>query len=146
MWQLASTKRMLSVTPFVCSVFLTFYRTRNEKKNDPDWCFRVWGNKMFDILKMFTLSLSPFNDFPENKALVRLKSCNNVHTEKKIFEYSNLPRLLIKRPGRSNWSVVCPAGLFSWSVKLVRSCWSLQLVHPAGLPSWSVQLVCPAGP
>ena len=53
-----------------------------------------------------------------NKAFVGLKSCDNVQTETKIFEYANWPRLQIKRTGPSSWSV--------------------QLVHPAGPISWSV--------
>ena len=59
-----------------------------------------------------------------NKAFVGLGSCDNVQTERKIFEYANWPRLQIKRTGPSSWSV--------------------QLVRPAGPSSWSIQLVCPA--
>ena len=46
-----------------------------------------------------------------NKAFVGHGSCDNVQTERKIFEYANWPRLQIKR--------TCP---FSWSVQLVRPC------------------------
>ena len=34
-----------------------------------------------------------------------LGSCNNVQTERKIFEYANGPRLQIKRTGLSSWFV-----------------------------------------
>ena len=48
----------------------------------------------------------------KNKAIVGLGSCDNVQTERKIFEYANWPRLQIKRTGPSSWSVqlVRPAG------------------------------------
>ena len=36
-----------------------------------------------------------------NKAYVRLTSCHNVQTERKIFEYANWSRLQIKRNGPS---------------------------------------------
>ena len=76
-------------------------------------------------------------DLKRNKAFVGLGSCDNVQTERKIFEYANWPRLYIKRTGPS-----------SWFYQLVRpnspSSWSVQLVRPAGPSSWSVQLVCPA--
>ena len=65
----------------------------------------------------------------QNKAFVELGSCDNVHTERKIFEYANWRRLQIKRTGR-------PAGLSIWSILLAR---------PAGQSSWSVQLVYLAG-
>ena len=50
-----------------------------------------------------------------NKAFVGFGSCDNVQTERKIFEYANWPRLQIKRTGPSSWSVqlVRPAGLSS---------------------------------
>ena len=50
-----------------------------------------------------------------NKAYVRLTSCHNVQTERKIFEYANWPRLQLKRTGLSSWYVqlVRPAGLSS---------------------------------
>merc|ERR1712121_510240 len=75
----------------------------------------------------------------KNKAFVGLGSCDNVQTERDIFEYANWPRLQIKRTGLSSCSIqlVRPAGPSSWSVQLVR---------PAGPSSWSVQLVHPAGP
>ena len=66
-----------------------------------------------------------------NKAFVGLGSCDNVQTERKIFEYANWPRLQIKRAGPSSWSVqlVCAAVLSSWSVQLVclavPSSWSI---------------------
>merc|ERR1712081_136047 len=75
----------------------------------------------------------------KNKAFVGLGSCDNVQTERIIFEYANWPRIQIKRTGLSSWSIqlVRPAGTSSWSVQLVR---------PAGPSSWFVQLVRPAGP
>ena len=57
----------------------------------------------------------------ENKAFVGLGSCDNVQTERSIFEYANWPRLQVKRTGPSSWFV--------------------QLVRPADPSSWSVQLV-----
>ena len=65
----------------------------------------------------------------KNKAFVRLGSCDNIQTERSIFEYANWPRLQVKRTGPSSWSVqlVRPPGLSSWSI---------QLVHLAGLSSW----------
>merc|ERR1712081_165439 len=83
------------------------------------------------LLQKMTISL-------KNKAFVGLGSCDNVQTERKIFEYANWPWLQIKR-----------TGLSIWSIQLVRlagpSSWSVQLVRPAGPSSWSVQLVRPAG-
>ena len=82
------------------------------------------------LLKLF-YSMN-FSWCPLNKAFVGLGSCDNVQTERKIFEYASWPRLQIKRTGPSSLCVqlVCPAGIFSWSVQLVRS---------AGPPSWSDQ-------
>ena len=40
----------------------------------------------------------------ENKAFVGLGGCDNVQTERKIFEYANWPNK-IKRTGLSSWSV-----------------------------------------
>ena len=56
-----------------------------------------------------------------HKTFDGLRSCNNVQTERKIFEYVNWRRLQIKRTGPSSWSIqlVRPAGPFSWSVQLV---------------------------
>ena len=87
-----------------------------------------------------------------NKAFVGLGRCDNVQTERLIFEYANWQRLQIERTGQSSWSIqlVRPAGLFSWSVQMVNpagpSSWSVQLVRPAGLSSWSIQLVWLADP
>ena len=71
----------------------------------------------------------------KNKAFVGLRSCDNVQTERSIFEYANWQRLQVKRTGLSSWFVqlVRPADPFSWSVQLVRS---------AGPSRWYVQLVC----
>ena len=57
-----------------------------------------------------------------NKAFVGLRNCDNVKTERSIFEYAKWPRLQIKRSGPSSWSVhlVCQAGPSSWSIQLVR--------------------------
>merc|ERR1719317_1521788 len=60
-----------------------------------------------------------------NKAFVGLGSCDNVQTERIIFEYANWPRLQLKRTGQSSWSVqlVCPAGPSS------RPIYTLHLTH-----------------
>ena len=46
-----------------------------------------------------------------NKAFIGLGSCDNIQTERSIFEYANWPRLEVKRTGPSSWSfqLICPA-------------------------------------
>ena len=101
---------------------------------------------LFILQKIFALNLSATHVSPcswnvsyFNKAFVGLGSCDNVQTERKIFEYANWPRPQIKRAGPSSW---CPS---SWSLQLVcpagSSSWFVQLVRPAGSSSWFVQLV-----
>ena len=94
----------------------------------PDRAQVCWTIPLIIIPKDFWQN----SDLLQNKGIVRLGSCNNVQTERSIFEYA-------KASNKENWSVqlVHSAGPFSWSVQLVR---------PAGLSSWSVQLVRPAGP
>ena len=58
-----------------------------------------------------------------NNTFIRLGSCDNIQTERSIFEDINWPMLQVLRTDPSSLSVqlVCPAGSSSWSVQLVRS-------------------------
>ena len=131
----SSSKYCLDILQILLRYFsLRYYQILSENCHNVSQChcnnIQILSMYCFNISKIFMKYLTKGRFQNKNKAFIGLGSCDNVQTERSIFEYANWSRLYIKRTGLSSWSVqlVRLAGPSSWSVKLVR---------PAGTSSWS---------